>query len=124
MDRVSYRRRLSRTGQAQAWSADLFGILAAADFIPFDDDFSAGLAMSHVGPLGLARLATGRCTITAPPPHRSQLAAALSIIIQARGCGLFSQDGNRVVLGPRRLCAVRPRRCRTRACSSATLKCC
>ena len=88
-------------GRAQAWSAIYSGFLAAADFIPFDDDFSAGLAMSHVGPLGLARLATGRCTINRTAEHIDRSSPRLySIIIQARGCGLFSQDGNRVVLGP------------------------
>ncbi len=88
-------------GTAQAWSALYSGVLAAADFIPFDDDFSAGLAMSHLGPLGLARLATGRCAINRTAAHIDRTSPRLySIIIQARGRGLFSQEGNRVVLGP------------------------
>jgi AraC-like DNA-binding protein len=88
-------------GRAQAWNAIYSGFLAAADFIPFDDDFSAGLAMSHVGPLGLARLATGPCAINRTAEHIDRsLPQLYSIIIQARGRGLFSQEGNRVVLGP------------------------
>ena len=86
---------------AQAWNALYSGVLAAADFIPFDDDFSAGLAMSQVGPLGFARLATGRCAINRTAAHIDRNSPRLySIIIQARGRGLFSQEGNRVVLGP------------------------
>jgi hypothetical protein len=57
--------------------------------------------MSHVGPLGLARLATGRCAINRTAAHIDGSSPRLySIIIQARGRGLFSQEGNRVVLGP------------------------
>src|SRR6186713_2392267 len=89
-------------GRAQAWNELYSGILAAADFIPFDsDDFSAGLAMSQVGPLGFARLATGRCEIRRTAAHIDRSSPRLySIIVQARGSGLFSQEGNRVVLGP------------------------
>lgn len=100
MERVSTEG-LRPAGTAQAWSALYSGVLAAADFIPFDDDFSAGLAMSQVGPLGLARLATGRCAINRTAAHIDRSSPRLySIIIQARGRGLFSQEGNRVVLGP------------------------
>ena len=89
------------SGDAQAWNEIYSGILAAADFIPFDDDFSAGLAMRHVGPLDLARLATGRCEIRRTAAHIDRSSPRLySIIIQARGRGLFSQEGNRVELGP------------------------
>jgi AraC-like DNA-binding protein len=87
--------------KAQAWSALYSGMLAAADFVPLDDDFSAGLAVSQVGPLGFARLATGRCAINRTAAHIDRsLPRLYSIIIQARGRGLFSQKGNRVVLGP------------------------
>ena len=100
MDRVSTEG-LRPAGKAQAWSELYSGVLAAADFIPFDDDFSAGLAISHVGPLGLARLATGRCAINRTAAHIDRSMPRLySIILQARGRGLFSQEGNRVVLGP------------------------
>ena len=100
MDRVSTDG-LRPARKAQAWSELYSGVLAAADFIPFDDDFSAGLAMSHVGPLGLARLATGRCAINRTAAHIDRSSPRLySIILQARGRGLFSQEGNRVVLGP------------------------
>ena len=68
MERVSTNG-LRPAGKAQAWSELYSGVLAAADFIPFDDDFSAGLAMSHVGPLGLARLAAGRCAINRTAAH-------------------------------------------------------
>jgi AraC-like DNA-binding protein len=100
MDRVSTEG-LRPARKAQAWSELYSGVLAAADFIPFDDDFSAGLAISHVGPLGLARLATGRCAINRTAAHIDRSSPRLySIILQARGRGLFSQEGNRVVLGP------------------------
>lgn len=100
MDRVSTEG-LRPAGKAQAWSELYSGVLAAADFIPFDDDFSAGLAMSHLGPLGMARLATGRCAINRTAAHIDRSSPQLySIILQARGHGLFSQEGNRVVLGP------------------------
>jgi AraC-like DNA-binding protein len=57
--------------------------------------------MRHVGPLDLARLATGRCEIRRTAAHIDRSSPRLySIIIQARGRGLFSQEGNRVVLGP------------------------
>ena len=82
-------------GRAQAWNAIYSGFLAAAEFIPLDDDFSAGLAMSHVGPLGFARLATGRCTINRTAAHIDRSSPRLySVIIQARGRGQFSQEGS------------------------------
>jgi hypothetical protein len=42
MDRVSTDGLAPSAGKAQAWSEIYSGVLAAADFIPFDDDFSAG----------------------------------------------------------------------------------
>ena len=90
---------LRPAAKAQGWSARYSEVLAAADFIPFDDDFSAGLAMSHVGPLGFARLATGRCAINRTAAHIDRSSPRLySVIIQASGRGLFDQVGNRAVL--------------------------
>src|SRR6186713_2141225 len=100
MERVSTNG-LRPAGKAQAWSELYSGVLAAADFIPFDDDFSAGLAMSHVGPLGFARLATGRCAINRTAAHIDRSSPRLySVIIQASGRGVFAQVGKRVVLEP------------------------
>jgi len=96
---------LPRTGgagsRAKAWSDIYSGMLAAAEIIPDEDDFSAGLMMSHVGPVGLARLATGRCTIHRTQAHIDASAPGLySIIIQTRGKGLFAQSGQHAVLTP------------------------
>jgi len=90
---------LRSVGKAKAWNEIYSGMLAAADFIPYENDFSAGLQMSRVGPLGLARLATGRCAIRRTEAHIDSNSPRLySFIIQANGRGLFSQGGNRVVL--------------------------
>jgi AraC-like DNA-binding protein len=92
---------LRGVGRAQAWNEIYSGILAAADIIPYGEDFSAGLMLSHVGPLGLARLATGRCAIRRTAAHIDSASPQLySFIIQARGKGLFVQGGNRNVLNP------------------------
>src|SRR5262249_30900336 len=86
---------------AAAWSEMYSGFLAAADFIPDDDDFSAGLAMGRIGQLGLARLATGRCTIRRTAAHIDARSPPLySFVIQARGRGSVAQGASRVVLDP------------------------
>jgi AraC-like DNA-binding protein len=88
-------------GKAQAWNEIYSGTLAAADFIPHEANFSAGLMMSQVGPLSLARLATGRCAIRRTAAHIDGTSPKLySIIIQANGRGLFAQGRNRSVLNP------------------------
>jgi len=77
------------------------GLLAAADVIPYGNNFSAGLMMSRVGPLGLAHLATGRCAIRRTEAHIDSNSPKLySFIIQANGKGLFAQGGNSAVLNP------------------------
>lgn len=92
---------LKSAGKAEAWNRIYSGMLAAADFIPTDDKFSAGLQLSHVGSLGLARLATGPCTIRRTTAHIDRSSPQLfSIIVQANGRGLFTQGGNRNVLNP------------------------
>lgn len=92
---------LRSAGKAEAWNRIYSGLLAAADFIPSDKNFTAGLALSHVGQLGLARLATGGCTIRRTAAHIDRSSPQLySIIVQASGRGLFTQGGNRVVLHP------------------------
>lgn len=98
MERVSTEE-LRRAGKAAAWNEIYSGMLAAADFIPGEADFSAGLMLSHVGRLGLARLATGRCKIRRTAAHIDLSSPQLySFIIQANGKGSFSQSGNRAVL--------------------------
>ena len=98
MERVSTDA-LRSAGKAQAWNELYSGMLAAADFIPYEDNFSAGIQMSQVGPVGLARLATGRCAIRRTAAHIDSSTPKLySFIIQANGRGLFVQGGNRVVL--------------------------
>src|SRR3569623_142283 len=99
---------LRSAGKAEAWNRIYSGQLAAADFIPSEKNFSAGLALSHVGQLGLARLATGRCTIRRTAAHIDRsLPQLYSIIVQARGRDIFTQGGNRVLLnsGDFALCA-------------------
>src|SRR5262249_17520501 len=92
---------LERAGRAAAWSEMYSGLLAAADFIPADDDFSAGLALGRIGRLGLARLATGRCTIERTAAHIDARSPRLySFVVQAHGRGTFSQSGAKVVLDP------------------------
>jgi AraC-like DNA-binding protein len=76
-------------------------MLAAADVIPYGEDFSAGLMKSQVGALGVARLATGRCEIRRTAAHIDRASPQLySFIIQGNGRGLFVQGGNRNILNP------------------------
>jgi AraC-like DNA-binding protein len=92
---------LRPAGKAQGWSEQYSRVLAAADFIPYEDNFSAGLMMSHVGPLEVARLATGRCAIRRTAAHIDGSSPKLySILLQANGRGMLTQVGNRVVLSP------------------------
>ncbi len=92
---------LRSAGKTKAWNRIYSGLLAAADFIPSDKNFTAGLMLSHVGRLGLARLATGRCTIRRTAAHIDRSSPQLySILVQANGRGLFTQGGNRAVLNP------------------------
>lgn len=92
---------LQPAGGAQGWSELYSRVLAAADFIPYENDFSAGLMMSHVGPLEVARLATGRCAIRRTAAHIDGSSPKLySILLQANGRGMLTQVGNRVVLNP------------------------
>lgn len=98
MERVSTEA-LRSLGKAQAWNEMYSGMLAAADFIPYGDNFTAGIEMSQVGRLGLARLNTGRCAIRRTAAHIDSSSPKLySVIIQASGRGLFVQGGNRAVL--------------------------
>src|SRR5262245_60504469 len=91
--------RLDRAGRAAAWSEMYSGLLAAADFIPEDDDFTAGLALGRLGRLGLARLATGRCTIRRTAEHIDARSPQLySVVVQTRGRGTFVQGGAKVLL--------------------------
>ena len=91
--------RLAR--RAQDWNEIYSGILAAADFIPYEENFSAGLMVSRVGPLSVARLATGRCAIRRTAAHIDRSSPKLySIIVQANGSGSFAQFGNRAMLRP------------------------
>lgn len=92
---------LKSVGKVEAWNQVYSGLLAAADFIPDEDDFSAGLMLGHVGRLGLARLATGRCTIRRTENHIDATVPQLySFIIQANGKGSFVHRGNSAVLNP------------------------
>ncbi|MEI9852151.1 MAG: helix-turn-helix domain-containing protein [Sphingomonas sp.] len=92
---------LRRAGKAAAWNEIYSGLLAAADVIPGEDDFSAGLMLSHVGRVGIARLATGRCTIRRTAAHiDSESPRLYSFIIQANGRGSFVQGSNKAVLNP------------------------
>jgi AraC-like DNA-binding protein len=92
---------LRSVGKMKAWNEAYSGLMAAADFIPGEGDFTAGLKLSNVGQLGLARLATGRCTIRRTAAHIDSSSPQLySFIIQANGKGLFAQGANRAVLSP------------------------
>jgi AraC-like DNA-binding protein len=93
--------KLRSAGKTEAWNRIYSGLLAAADFIPSGKEFSAGLQLSHVGCLGLARLATGPCTIRRTTAHIDRSSPQLySILVQAHGRGLFTQGGQRAVLNP------------------------
>ncbi len=90
---------LRSAGRVQAWNEIYSDMLAAADFIPEAEDFSAGLQMCQVGPLDLARLATGRCTIRRTAAHIDDATPRrYSFIIQASGRGLFVHGDSEVVL--------------------------
>lgn len=92
---------LRRGKEAAAWSEVYSSLLAAADIIPEDDDFSAGLSLGRLGQLGLARLSTGRCTIRRTAAHIDDASPRLySFVVQARGRGSFTQGDAEVVLGP------------------------
>jgi len=90
---------LRSVGRVQAWNEIYSDMLAAADFIPEAENFSAGLQMCQVGPVGLARLATGRCTIRRTAAHIDEATPRrYSFIIQASGRGLFVHGRSEVVL--------------------------
>jgi AraC-like DNA-binding protein len=92
---------LRPAGKAQGWNELYSHVLAAVDFIPYEDNFSAGPMLSHVGPLEVARLATGRCAIRRTAAHIDGSSPKLySILLQANGRGMLTQVGNRVVLDP------------------------
>jgi len=90
---------LKSAGKTKAWNKIYSGMLAAADFIPHEANFSAGLQICQVGDVGLARLETGRCAIHRTEQHIDEKSPKLySFIIQANGRGLLVQGENRVVL--------------------------
>jgi AraC-like DNA-binding protein len=95
MERVSTAR-LPAAGKVVAWNAIYSSHMSAVEFNPADHNkFDAELSVEQLGPIRLARLSVGRCSVERRKTHimRDSL-RRYTLLLQSRGRSTFYHCGN------------------------------
>jgi AraC-like DNA-binding protein len=94
MDRVSTAG-LPAAGRIGAWSELYSSRMSRSEFVTADEPgFSAELSISKLGPLKLAKLAVGRCSVERTRKHLGQSPRLYSFVLQTRGSSVFHHYGH------------------------------
>lgn len=94
MDRVSTAG-LPAAGRVGAWNDLYSSRMSRCEFVPADETgFTAELSISKIGPVKLARLAVGRCSVERTRKHLGNAPRLYSFVLQTRGSSVFHHYGH------------------------------
>jgi AraC-like DNA-binding protein len=98
MERVSTAG-LPSAGRVGAWNDLYASRMSRCEFAPVDETgFNAELSITKLGPVKLAKLAVGRCSVERTRKHLANSPRLYSFVLQAKGSSVFHHCGHEAQL--------------------------